>query len=142
MVRLATLTTLLVAAIPALAQSDGGTATVTVSRDACSALVEHIPAPDVEYEPGVDVDGRAVAPADVDGSRFDYEPPETIAFALIVDLQEFFGPDAPRPMQFADDVPLGVVTVEGGRVFVDGRPVAGDGEAALVQACREHYGAE
>lgn len=142
MIRVLILPALVAAAWPVLAQDVATTGTITVSREACDAVVEHVPAPDVEYEPGIDAYGRPVAPADVEGSRFDYEPPEVLAFALIVDLQEFFGPDAPHAAQFADDIPLGVVTVEDGRVAVDGRPVTGDGQARLARACRERYGAQ
>lgn len=41
--------------------------TVTVTREDCSRLVRHQPVADATYQPGVDVRGRKVAPADLDG---------------------------------------------------------------------------
>ncbi|CAA6605582.1 conserved exported hypothetical protein [Rhodospirillaceae bacterium LM-1] len=41
--------------------------TVKISRQDCSRLIHHAPSADVAYKPGVDVKGRAVAPADLGG---------------------------------------------------------------------------
>jgi hypothetical protein len=42
--------------------------TVTVSKQDCSRLIHHQPAPNVAYQPGVDVHGKKVASADLEGS--------------------------------------------------------------------------
>lgn len=42
--------------------------TVTIAKSDCILLVEHVPSADVAYQPGVDVRGRKVAPADVEAS--------------------------------------------------------------------------
>jgi hypothetical protein len=44
-------------------------AEIAISRKDCSRLVNHEPAPDVTYQPGVDVHGRPVAPADLGGGQ-------------------------------------------------------------------------
>jgi hypothetical protein len=40
-----------------------------MSSGDCNRFVRHHPSADVEYKPGVDVRGKAVAPADLPGSR-------------------------------------------------------------------------
>src|SRR5215470_4372795 len=56
---------LALAALPAAAE---GSQTITVSSQACAAIAHQNDAPGVAYQPGVDVKGKAVAPADLPGS--------------------------------------------------------------------------
>ena len=56
----------LLLAIPA-AQAAEET-TVRITRSDCVQLVEHVPSDDVAYQPGVDVRGNPVPPADVAGT--------------------------------------------------------------------------
>ena len=42
-----------------------GAATVIITKADCAALVRHVAEPGVAYEPGVDVNGRPVVPADL-----------------------------------------------------------------------------
>ena len=63
---------------------------VAITRADCARLVAHVPAPDVAYEPGVDVYGREVVPADLGGAPR-IELPETIVIDIEVDLQARFG---------------------------------------------------
>src|SRR5690606_26258815 len=68
------------AVLPAMAQ------TPTVPPE-CRILPEHRPAPDVAYQPGVDVQGKPVVPADVNQVPFDAAG-QTIVVPLTVDLAE------------------------------------------------------
>jgi hypothetical protein len=52
----------------------------------CQALVKHTPAPDVNYQPGVDVHGKPVAPADLPGSQV--QLPSAIKIPLSVQLSK------------------------------------------------------
>lgn len=56
---------------------------VTISRADCQALATYHPAPGVNYQPGVDVNGHYVAPADVPGG-FTYNLPEKVEFDIQV----------------------------------------------------------
>lgn len=59
--------------------------TVTVTRQDCARLVRHMPSADVAYQPGVDVKGRKVAPADLPGSGADLKIlPEVLEFTIAV----------------------------------------------------------
>jgi hypothetical protein len=53
---------------------------VRVSRKDCQSLVRYVPDPGVAYQPGVDVHGRPVAPADLPGSSIRSVLPETVEF--------------------------------------------------------------
>jgi hypothetical protein len=65
--------------------------TVIITEADCLRLVKHVPAPDVEYAPGVDVYGRPVPPADLGRGYSDIKPPEEITFAIEVELRNFLG---------------------------------------------------
>jgi hypothetical protein len=55
----------------------------TVSKQACQALATYHTPKGVEYQPGVDVNGHHVAPADAPGG-FTYNLPEKVEFDIAV----------------------------------------------------------
>ena len=92
---------------------------VTYSHQMCRLLAEHTPRDDVAYQPGIDVNGKAVVPADLNGGSA-FQLPETIKIPLSVDLAQEFG-----LTEFTNDelvAPLGILEVtKDGRVLQDGR---------------------
>lgn len=105
--------------------------TVVILSEDCRRLIRHVPAADVAYTPGVDVYGRKVAPADVNGgSRI--ELPTTFTFVL-----EY------QPLEDEEELDqttlaLGAVMVdENGEVFFNGRPINDDSEVELARLCAE-----
>ena len=110
-------------------------ADVKISRQDCQYLVQHQPAPDVAYQPGVDVHGRAVAPADLGGGS-QIQLPETIYIPIEVNLGRRFGiPANSRLWQSTAEV--GVVSVTGDQVSYNGQPLTSDDNAALAAMCRD-----
>ena len=103
---------------------------VVVSED-CKRLVRHVPSADVAFTPGVDVYGRSVVPADLNGgSQLDL--PTTFTFILEFQPLE----DEERLDQTT--LALGAVMVdERGEVYFNGRPVSDDEEAELARLCTE-----
>lgn len=101
----------------------------------CRYLPRHRPAPDVAYQPGVDVRGRPVAPADLPGSagatpqRF--EIPVTLDFAR---RMGFRVPTGGVPLPGTTEV--GRLTLDGDRLSFNGQPVGGTSEAELYAYCR------
>jgi hypothetical protein len=95
----------------------------------CRRVTAHVADPSVAFQPGVGAGGRRVAPADL------APPPRTVpdrpVIALGVDLQSRYGlaPDIKA------DLPLGIITLEGGRLLFNGRPLAPEDQAALAAAC-------
>ena len=92
---------------------------VTYSQEMCRLLAEYTLDKGVTYQPGVDVHGNAVAPADINGGSA-FQLPEIIKIPLSVDLAQRFGlPD------FTDgelSAPLGILEItKDGQVLQDGR---------------------
>lgn len=126
-------------ALPALAQQeDGQPLRIVITKLDCSRLIRHVPDPDVAYQPGVDVNGRAVAPADVPGSGADAIP------GLLPDVLEF--PLTIKPMQGAtyavrgsgdSQATLGTVRYDLARdVFtINGQPLGSAEQRDLARAC-------
>jgi hypothetical protein len=130
---------------PALAQQ-----TVEIDQAACRALTRHVPAPDVEYVPGRDVvNGKPVAPADLSPG---IQIPTRFSVVVAIDVAKKLRSLQPRPgtRSATDQNPnlyalprggeakayLGVVTVEGDRLYFDGQPLTDDLEAEFAALCR------
>jgi hypothetical protein len=123
--------------------------TVTVSAADCRRLVNHRPSDDVAYKPGMDVHGRAVAPADLGGGYPAMGVVDEIDIPISVDLADRLGrararsvgigkpTTAARPLPpYEGHVPVGTVTIKGNDVLWDGEPLLPKDEAVLATACR------
>ncbi len=108
---------------------------VVISSRICAALGADATVPGAEYEPGIDVNGKAVAPADLPASapalRLDNFPIE-----IRKDLAGSFGVPAAGGAYGAKAL-LGYVTVRGNEAYFNGRPLAADQRGALIDACRK-----
>ncbi|MEM7168904.1 MAG: hypothetical protein AAF530_01965 [Pseudomonadota bacterium] len=101
----------------------------TVTYQDCQRLVDYQPSEGVDYQPGVDVHGRAVAPADL-GGGFQYQPPKSFSFPL-----EF----TPIDREGFEQTTLGLGQIEvseNGRAYFNGRPLQSDDQAALSRKCQ------
>ena len=108
-------------------------ATVEISRAACDSLSVHVPSADVAYQPGVDVNGNAVAPADLNGQP-QISVPETISIPVTIDLATNLG----IPTPFLARPTVGEVKVtRDGRVTFNGQPVGGDAQQELARRCQK-----
>ncbi len=123
---------LIIAASPAVAHNPP---VVTISRADCDRLVVHQPSPDVAYQPGVDVNGRPVAPADLNGG-IQIAVPETIRIPIEVDLFNRFGIPA-DPNQYEAEAQVGEVIYRDGRAYFNGQPLQDDTAAELAALCQK-----
>ncbi len=120
-------------ATPAAAQS------VKITSADCARLVtKHVPAPDVAYTSGVDVRGRAVAPADLGGAP-QIRIPDQINIPITVDLQKRLGIPA-NPNLFKPEAQLGVVSFKDGKVFYGGQPIGDSAQVAIAAECQKIMG--
>jgi hypothetical protein len=119
---------------PAAAQD----AILRMTRADCKRLVAHEPAPDVAYQPGVDVRGGKVAPPALDDSDL-LEIPEELSIPIEVDLHDRLGLP-PDPNAFEARVILGSVEVRGERLYFNGRPLEDEAQSELSVKCREALG--
>lgn len=118
---------------PAAAQD----AYLSISEGDCARLARHYPADDVTYQPGRDVRGKPVAPADLDGGGGGLILPNAVVIPIEVDLFERYGIPA-NGANFKGDVFIGevVVDVATGRATFNGQPLQTDAEAELAARCQ------
>ena len=109
-----------------------------ITKVQCRNLVQHTPAPDVAYQPGVDVYGKPVVPADLDAES-QIKVPREFTIDLSVDLFDRFGIPKDGTL-YKGAVDIGSVTVRGDQAWYNGQPLTGQTQAALSQICRETYG--
>jgi hypothetical protein len=110
-------------------------AEIAISRGDCQRLVRHEPAPDVAYQPGVDVHGRPVVPADLNGGS-QIELPDVIYIPIEVLIQDKFGIPANSVLYDATAL-VGVVSVRGNQVYFEDKLLTDPEIAALEAACRD-----
>lgn len=126
---------LIVLVLLAAAWAAPADAEVAISRRDCQSLVRHEPAPDVTYQPGVDVHGRPVVPADVNGGS-QIELPDVIYIPIEVLVQDKYGIPA-NSVLYSATAEIGVVAVRGNQVYFEDQPLGDPEVAALEQACRD-----
>lgn len=119
----------------AIAWAAPASAEIAISRKDCQRLVNHEPAPDVAYQPGVDVHGRPVASADVGGGQ-QIQLPDVIYIPIEVLVQDKYGIPANSVLYDATAL-IGVVAVRGNRVYFEDQELTDPEVAALEQACRD-----
>jgi hypothetical protein len=100
-----------------------------LSPEDCRRVTAHVPDRSVAFQPGVGAGGRRVAPADLSPPQ--QIVPPTPTFTLGVDLQRRYG----LPRDINADLPIGIVTVEGNRLFLNGRPLGPEDQSSLAAAC-------
>jgi hypothetical protein len=121
-------------AVSLLAWAAPASAEIAISQHDCERLVRHEPAPDVAYQPNVDVHGRPVVPADLGGRQL--ELPDVIYIPIEVLLQDKYGIPANSVLYDATAL-VGVVSVRGSEVYFEDQPLTDPEIAALEQACRD-----
>lgn len=126
------------------AQQEGQTddqrpaAILEITPDQCRRLSRHVPDPGVAYQPGVDVRGRAVAPADLNGNEYitAIKPPKTIVIPIEVDLFDRFGIPA-NPSLFEGDAQVGEVVYDDGKLFFNGQRLADGASDEIALYCSD-----
>lgn len=108
---------------------------VVLKRSDCTRLQVHQPAPDVNYQPGVDVRGRPVVPADL-ASPAPIVMPEEITIAISVELQSRFGIPATSSL-YKPEAGIGSVVVKpDGSATFNGQPLSSQEQGALAYLCQ------
>ncbi len=127
--------------------------TLALSSADCKKPVQHVPADDATYKPGVDVRGKPVVPADLGGGS-NLKIPEEIHIQIGIDLADRLarrearrtpspagvpGPTSParKVLPFEGKAAIGTLTIKGNDAFWDGERIAPQDELALAEACRK-----
>ncbi len=118
-----------------------GSTTIYVTKADCDLLVQHTPQPGVAYQPGVDVHGKYVAPADLPSSAPNLALPSKLSFDVRINPLDYGGgATSPQASKFANtQVPVAHVDVDlmTGKVRLNGQPLDGAENEAILAACRK-----
>lgn len=95
----------------------------------CRWLTRHIPDPDVAYKPGVDVHGKAVVPADLNGT-YDLELPETVVASV---SRRLLGHRNLRQETPFAEIEINVAT---GAIRINGKGLETEEQEHLVAWCK------
>ncbi len=135
-------TTTLLAAAGAVAQTtkitetDGGEVTsLSVSRSDCLRLVRHRAGGDVAFKPGVDVRGKKIVPADVEG-RVDMAPKGDVVIDFGVDLAEKYNINPGSGLSATAAIGKVVYNMDSGTFTINDKPLEPPERRAVDQACR------
>lgn len=111
--------------------------TIAITKADCSQLIAHAPMPGVEYQPGVDVEGNAVAPADL-GGQPQIKIPDTIHIPITVDIAKRFGIPTTADL-FKPEAYIGSaqVSLKDGRAWFNGQPLSSEEQHALARLCAQ-----
>lgn len=107
-------------------------AILRMSRADCLRLVAHQPAPDVAYQPGIDVRGREVAPAET-GEDGGLQLSDDLLIPLEIRLIDRLGVDQPAAEA---RVVIGTIELRAGRAYFNGQPLEDATAAELAAKCR------
>jgi hypothetical protein len=123
--------------------SDLSTKQPAVDPALCRALVKHTPDADVTYQPGVDVQGNPVAPADLPGQP-QMQLPDKIQIPLTISLvQALHLSTSTLPgseLGAGTEATIGMITVEGDKVFLNGQPISDTQQDNLAVLCMQPNG--
>ncbi len=115
---------------------------VFVSVESCRILTTHIPADDVNYKAGVDVQGRAVKSADLSPAP-DLGLKNKISFLLILDVAKENRGSENTVRQFQDhpglegNIKMGEIIIQNGKVTLDGKPLGAQHQQELNEFCKK-----
>jgi hypothetical protein len=92
----------------------------------------------VEYTPGVDVRGRAVAPADLGGAP-KMKFPDTVEIPVLLELLQRLGLPANSSLYKLEDVKVGTlrIRVKDGRAWFNGEPLTSEEQHAMARVCQK-----
>jgi len=108
---------------------------IVISSDLCPGLAgAEAGVPGADYTPGVDAEGRPVAPADLPSGapalKLDDFPIE-----ISVNLQKRFGIPAQSSL-FHGKAVIGLVTIHDGQAYFNGQPISENDRAMMLSACK------
>ncbi|MBI3420396.1 MAG: hypothetical protein HY053_09710 [Proteobacteria bacterium] len=130
-------------------------AELRIDPKVCQLLTKHVPDADVTYRPGVDVQGRKVAPADLNPSPVNKAIERQFAIKLTNDTARLFGLAGAIPMLSQESVPgeppdtiplaqmeteIGYVTLKNGQAYLNNRPLSDPQQDELAVLCIQKKG--
>lgn len=127
------LTGVLLLALTQAANAQDGVVVAT-NREACLEAAGQSASASATYTPGVDAYGNPVAPAEGAGGGDYAWLTESVPIVLSVDLAKRYG-IGQSGTAFGADAPLGQAMLKNGQVYINGRPLLAEDQAAFLDAC-------
>jgi hypothetical protein len=117
---------------------------VYVTRNDCAALTKYHQPPGVAYQPGVDVHGKSVAPADLDSGTQNLNlGHDRVQFNLQINPLTYgantstLGGNQARFGNTAMPVARVTVDLKTGETLINGQPLDGQQDRIVLEACRK-----
>ncbi len=107
-------------------------ANIIIAGDAC-ANVTATEAPDVEYKPGVDANGKPVAPADLPNSTM--PTPQDIQIPLQLKLKKALHLQQNSDL-VAPEAVVGTIEYKNGQLTFNGQPISDEARTDIQSACQ------
>jgi|SRR5579864_378658 len=108
---------------------------LVMSSDICTTIAGEQPVPSADYQQGVDVNGKPVAPADLPTSAPSIQL-DNFPIEIKKDLVGKFNVPATGG-NFGAKAILGYVTLRDNRAYFNGQPMGDDQRAVLIETCRD-----
>jgi hypothetical protein len=106
---------------------------LVISSQVCATLAGATPGvPSADYQPGVDVNGSAIAPADLPSA-----PSSPSVDNFPIEIDQHLASRFNLPAGGSAKAILGYVTLRGNQAYFNGQALNADQSAALAEACRE-----
>lgn len=112
---------------------------IRMSKEDCRRLIRQSAVPGPDYQPGVDVRGNPVAPANIPGQFTDSDLlPDAIAFELSLNPLEFAGNPALADLFSGAEAGFGEIryALTSGALTLDGRRLNAETTAEILTFCR------
>lgn len=109
---------------------------LSVSLEDCRRLVQHQARNDVAYQPGVDVNGNPVVPADIEPILGQIQPPDEVVIDFGVDLAGRYGISGSGLHTATADILTVNYDMALGTLTVNGKPLLKDDARAIAKACK------
>jgi hypothetical protein len=108
-----------------------------VSKTNCSRITKYVAEQDVTYNPGVDVRGNPVAPADLDEQKI--KIPDTIYINLAIPFKDLLNNYNPKFKNA--EVYVGVIeyNIGSGKMLYNGQELSDPALNAIAQECQKKY---
>ena len=131
---------ILVAALLVLPWGAHAQQRVQMTSADCQRLVRHTPSADVAYQPGVDVNGNAVASADLNGGT-QIAVPDSFTIPITIDLGDRLGIPVNGDKDYLARFAVGEVKVNAnGHVTYNGQPLTDSAAHDLAKQCQQVLG--
>ena len=130
----------LIVALVFLCTSPAFATSPAVDPALCRALVQYQPDPTVAYQPGVDLHGKPITPADLPGQP-QIKMPDKINIPLTINLAQALNLNTStypyNQLGTGTEATLGTISVEGNNVSFNGQPLSDAQQEKLAVLCMQ-----